>query len=151
MADDKPPSYDQAVISGSKKGEENSSFDGDIIHRTSTHEIPVVNQPETIEEHRTIRTSNGHTQIYVIQPSATNQAIHFRYPQNLYCDQCQRKSTYRQTFKTWLFLGTSTTRIAEAAHAPLSFLLCFTMFLCGCWPCCFIPFCCRVSISLFEQ
>ena len=100
MADDKPPSYDQAVISGSKKGEENSSFDGDIIHRTSTHEIPVVNQPETIEEHRTIRTSNGHTQIYVIQPSATNQAIHFRYPQNLYCDQCQRKSTYRQTFKT---------------------------------------------------
>jgi len=123
MTEDKPPSYDQAV---SKKEEENSSVDGDIFH--STHELPVVHQPETIEEHRTIRTSNGHTQIYVIQPSATNQAIHFRYPQNLYCNQCQR---------------TSTTRIAEAAHAPLSFLLCFTMFLCGCWPCCFIPFCCR--------
>lgn len=90
MTDDKPPSYDQAVVSASRKEEENSS-----IH--STHELPVVHRPETIEENRTIRTSNGHTQIYVIQPSATNQALHFRYPQNLYCDQCQRK--FKQKFR----------------------------------------------------
>ena len=90
MANEMPPSYNQAMDE-TKKGETNLSFDGELVHRSQ--EIPIATQPESqyFEEQRTIRTSNGHTQIYVVQSMGTDQGIHFRYPQRIYCDQCQRK------------------------------------------------------------
>jgi len=73
------------------------------------------------------------TVIHVIQPTQfgpdrdfCHQTVLFQNSQEIFCIKC------REVHRT---------KTLRANHSSFSWMLCFFMFLFGCWPCCAIPFC----------